>query len=400
MNILFVSDVYFPRINGVSTSIQTLRGQLQALGHRVHLIAPDYYSPSDDESWITRVPSHYLLFDPEDRLMRYGRALSMSADIRKEDYDLVHIHTPFAAHYLGLKLARRLGIPCVETYHTFFEDYMHHYLPLLPKPLLRAVARSLSRRQCNAVKAVVAPSQPMLDALRSYGVRALAEVIPTGLDEHSFVPGDGVRFRSRYRIPADRPVMLFVGRVAHEKNIAFLLRMMAELGRSRPDALLVIAGEGPATDALHQEAKHLGLQDNVLFIGYLDRNTELHDCYRAADVFVFSSLTETQGLVLLEAMAQGVPVVAIAEMGTKSILREGNGALIAPQEERVFAERVLSLLADDEKRKALGTIAHEYALHWSAKNMAERMLKFYREVILAERATPVDDRAAAVESFD
>jgi len=384
VKILFLSDVYFPRINGVSTSIHTLRQQLAAQGHRVHLLAPDYYSPSEDESWITRVPSHYLMFDPEDRLMRYGKALAMSADLRHEDYDILHVHTPFAAHYLGLRLARRLGIPCVETYHTFFEDYMHHYLPILPKPLLRMLARRLSRSQCNAMDAVIAPSQPMLDALRSYGVKSHAEVIPTGLQEHSFVPGDGPGFRRRYGIAPDRPVMLFVGRVAHEKNIGFLLRMALQVKHSRPDILLVLAGEGPALEQLRKEARALGLQDNTLFLGYLDRKTELNDCYRMADVFVFSSLTETQGLVLLEAMAQGVPVVAIAEMGTKSILFEGKGALIAPQDEQGFAERVLGLLANPEHGRALGEKAHGYALHWSASYMAERMMKFYRQVIASQ----------------
>lgn len=384
MNILFLSDVYFPRINGVSTSIHTLRQQLAAQGHRVHLLAPDYYSPSEDESWITRVPSHYLMFDPEDRLMRYGKALAMSADLRHEDYDILHVHTPFAAHYLGLRLSRRLGIPCVETYHTFFEDYMHHYLPILPKPLLRMLARRLSRSQCNAMAAVIAPSQPMLDALRSYGVKTHAEVIPTGLQEHSFVPGDGPGFRRRYGIAPDRPVMLFVGRVAHEKNIGFLLRMALQVKHSRPDILLVLAGEGPALEQLRKEARALGLQDNTLFLGYLDRKTELNDCYRMADVFVFSSLTETQGLVLLEAMAQSIPVVAIAEMGTKSILSEGRGALIAPQDERVFAGRVLELLGNSEYRLSLGEKAHGYALHWSAHSMADRMMKFYRQVISSQ----------------
>ncbi|MEZ0226246.1 MAG: glycosyltransferase, partial [Alphaproteobacteria bacterium] len=262
--------------------------------------------------------------------------------------------------------------------------YMHHYLPILPKPLLRMLARRLSRSQCNAMDAVIAPSQPMLDALRGYGVKSHAEVIPTGLQEHSFVPGDGSGFRRRYGIAPDRPVMLFVGRVAHEKNIGFLLRMALKVKHSRPDILLVLAGEGPALEQLRKEARALGLQDNTLFLGYLDRNTELNDCYRMADVFVFSSLTETQGLVLLEAMAQSVPVVAIAEMGTKSILVEGKGALIAPQDEQGFAERVLGLLANPEHGRALGEKAHGYALHWSASYMAERMMKFYRQVIASQ----------------
>lgn len=380
MNILFLSDVYFPRINGVSTSIHTLRGQLVAMGHQVHLVAPDYFSPSEDESWITRVPARYLPFDPEDRLMRYGQALEICGRLHN-GYDLIHVHTPFAAHYLGLRLAKRYGIPCVETYHTFFEDYMHHYLPILPKPVLRQAARSLSRRQCNAMDAVVAPSQPMLDALRGYGVTVRAEVIPTGLEAHSFVPGDGAGFRQRYDIPAERPMLLFVGRVAHEKNIGFLLRMMRQLKQTRPDALLVIAGEGPALNTVRSEASALGLQDNLRFLGYLDRHTELNDCYRAADIFVFSSLTETQGLVLLEAMAQGVPVVAIAEMGTRSILKEGEGALISPQDEDAFAARVKRLLANPAERQQLGQAAQHYARQWSAASMADRMVDFYRQVI-------------------
>lgn len=381
MNILFLSDVYFPRINGVSTSIHTLRMQLVELGHHVHLVAPDYYSPSEDESWISRMPSRYLPFDPEDRLMKFGEALVRLTADEDARWDVLHVHTPFAAHYLGLRLAKRYSIPCVETYHTFFEDYMHHYLPLLPKPILRSLARRLSRSQCNAVDALVAPSQPMLDALRTYGVHIQAKVIPAGLEEHSFVVGNGVAFRERYDIPADRPVMLYVGRVAHEKNIGFLLRMTAVVKHKRPDALLVISGEGPALQKLRRDADALGLQDNILFLGYLDRKTELNDCYRAADVFVFSSLTETQGLVLLEAMAQGVPVVAIAEMGTKSILKEGLGAMIAPHDEVQFAGRVLDLLSDEKRKAQLGGFAKEYARTWSARNMAERMVEFYSAVI-------------------
>jgi len=381
VNILFLSDVYFPRINGVSTSIHALRQQLLAQGHQVRLIAPDYYAPSDDESWIVRVPSHHLFFDPEDRLMRYRRAFARALSLMPTDVDLIHIHTPFAAHYLGVRLAKWLKVPCVETYHTFFEDYLHHYLPLLPRPVLRFTARHLSRIQCNAVDAVVAPSQPMLEALRSYGVNSLAAVIPTGLEAESFVAGDGAAFRRRYGIDAGREVLLYVGRVAHEKNIGFLLRMLDDLRRFRPGVLLVIAGEGPALEAVQQETAQLGLLHNVLFIGYLDRATELNDCYAAADIFVFSSLTETQGLVLLEAMAQGVPVVAVAEMGTKSILCEGVGAHIAPHDASGFSCKVRNLLADGRQRIELGALGREYARQWSAASMTERMLAFYRQVM-------------------
>jgi glycosyltransferase involved in cell wall biosynthesis len=221
----------------------------------------------------------------------------------------------------------------------------------------------------------------MLDVLKGYGVKSHAAVIPTGLEQHSFAAGDGVGFRRRYGIAPRREVLLYVGRVAHEKNIGFLLKMLEELRQHRPDVLLLITGEGPALHALQEEVARRQLKHNVSFIGYLDRMTELNDCYRAADVFVFSSLTETQGLVLLEAMAQGTPVVAIAAMGTSSILREGEGARIAPHDASGFAARVRELLADPKARQALGEAARAYARQWSARSMAERMLAFYRQQI-------------------
>ena len=381
MKILFISDVYFPRVNGVSTSIRTFVYQLQELGHEVHLVAPDYGVATEDEAWIRRIPSRRIYFDPEDRLMKYGFALDQLMQLRSEQYDLVHIHTPFVAHYLGQKLAHLLDIPCVETYHTFFEDYLHHYLPWVPRGMARGIARFVSRRQCNGVDAIVAPSKPMLDVLRHYGVEVRAEVIPTGLQAQSFADADGRAFREKFRIAPDRPVALYVGRVAFEKNIDFLLRMAVELRAMEPEMLLIIAGEGPAEQSLHQLAAQLDLQQNILFIGYLDRNTELNACYKAADVFVFSSKSETQGLVLIEAMAQGTPVVAIAELGTKSILIEGEGALIAPEDEVVFAEKVYRLLTDRKLRQQLSTKALAYVQQkWTSRVQAERLVDFYQDL--------------------
>lgn len=393
MKILYISDVYFPRVNGVSTSIRTFVKQMQSLGHEVHLIAPEYAASTEDEAWIRRIPAHSIYFDPEDKLMKWGAVMQKLPGLRRENYDLIHIHTPFVAHYLGLRLARELKVPCVETYHTFFEDYLHHYLPWIPKLIARGMARAISKRQCNAVDAIVAPSAPMLSVLRAYGVKAAAEVIPTGLQEHSFKDADGTAFRVKYDIPLARPMLMFVGRVAFEKNISFLLEMTKVLIKQHPDALLVVAGQGPAEKSLHKMAADLGLDNNIKFIGYLDRNTELNACYQAADIFVFSSKSETQGLVLLEAMAQGTPVVAIAELGTASILVEGKGALIAPDNIERFADKVHYLLKYPEDRYELGKAALKYATeNWTAKLQAERMLHFYHHVKSAHQASDENTR--------
>ena len=382
MKVLFISDVYFPRVNGVSTSIRTFVAQLQTLGHTVDLIAPEYGVVTADEAWIQRTPARSIYFDPEDKLMKYGEIIKRLPELREANYDLIHIHTPFIAHYAGIKLAKLLGVPCVETYHTFFEDYLHHYLPFIPKKIAKGLARLISKKQCNALDAMVAPSQPMLDVLRTYGISTNAEVIPTGLQVHSFAEADGVAFRTKYGIAQKRKVLLYVGRVAFEKNINFLLVMAKELISKQPDFLLVITGEGPAEASLHKQAKELKLDRNIQFIGYLDRTTELNACYKSADIFVFSSKSETQGLVLLEAMAQGTPVVSIAELGTKSLLIEGEGAMISTENVTEFADKVAYLLSHETERAALGVRAKAYvAKRWTDKAQAERLVRFYKQLI-------------------
>jgi glycosyltransferase involved in cell wall biosynthesis len=270
----------------------------------------------------------------------------------------------------------------VETYHTFFEEYLYHYIPFVPRALMRLTAKRFSCHQGNSLDGMVVPSHPMLQVLKSYGITTRTEVIPTGIEPASFAPGDRASFRKKYGIPQDRPVLLFVGRVAHEKNIGFLLRVLDEVRKTIPDVLFVIAGEGPARDDLAQEVRKMMLEENVLFIGYLDRHTELNDCYCSADIFIFSSRTETQGLVLLEAMAQGVPVVSTAELGTRDVLREGEGVWIAQEELAEFSGKIIKMLGDADVRNELGVAGREYAHSWSASRQAERMVEFYRSILV------------------
>ena len=389
MNILFLSDVYFPRVNGVSTSIATFRTDLQALGHRVDLAVPAYPCAGDGkvvEHGITRLPSRRVPLDPEDRLMQWSALMATLPQLRERRYDVLHVHTPFVAHYAGVRFARALGIPCVETYHTFFEAYLQHYVPLLPASWLRLLARRLSRSQGNQTDGMVVPSRATQDVLWQYGVNAPLTILPTGLAPECFAAADGAAFRMRHGLDPKRPLLLCVGRTAFEKNMSFLLRVMRQLRAQVPDALLLIAGEGPARAALEREAASLDLHNHVRFLGYLDRATELNACYRCADVFVFASRTETQGLVLLEAMAQGTPVVSVAELGTWDVLREGCGARIAREEEADFVAKLLPLLLDRSNRDALGTRARQWAEQWSSRTQARRLIEFYEGVLGARSA--------------
>jgi 1,2-diacylglycerol 3-alpha-glucosyltransferase len=377
-----LSDVSFPRVNGVSTSIATFRQSLAELGHETTLIAPEYPGLSVDSPDIIRIPARSVPLDPEDRLMS-GRAIrAQTESLRAARFDVVHIHTPFIAHYAGVRMARELRLPVVETYHTFFEEYGHHYAPFLPSWLTRRVARRMTVSQCRAVDALVVPSPQMLEKLRHYGVETRAVVLPTGIDTNRFCGGDGARFRAEHGIPADRPLLVHISRVAHEKNIDFILRMLALVARVIPNVLLVMAGEGPAEGHLRHLAQRLGLSHQVLFVGYLDRSSSLLDCYRAGQVFVFASRTETQGLVLLEALALGTPVVSTAVMGTADVLKEAKGALVVEEDEEIFADAVIRVLQSDELRARLATQAPADARAWSATAMAERLVQLYSSLAI------------------
>lgn len=383
MRVLMISDVYFPRINGVSTSIQTFRSGLHAAGAETVLVAPEYPAPwsGPDDGEIIRIPSRELPRDPEDRAMKLGPLRALRPRLAKRGFDLVHIQTPFIAHYQGVSLAREFGVPVVETYHTYFEEYLHHYVPLLPRALMRFAARRFTSSQCNALDALVVPSKAMQDALVDYGVRCRMQVIPTGMDMNRFASGDGARFRASLGIAPQRPTLVHVGRVAHEKNIDFLFRMLAHAVKQVPDLAMIVAGEGPALAHCREYVESLGLSKHVFFVGYLSRDSALLDCYRAGDLFVFSSKTETQGLVLLEAMALGVPVVSTAYMGTADIVKPERGAIEAPDDEQQFAQIVASLLNDPRRRAAMSREAVAYAATWSAAAMTSRLVDFYRAAI-------------------
>ena len=381
MRILMISDVYFPRVNGVSTSIQTFRRELATLGHEVDLIAPAYPARYAEDSHTLRVASRFIPLDPEDRMMKPGNVRALLPRLREKRYDLVHIQTPFVAHYLGIEIAEALGVPRVETYHTFFEEYLFHYVPVLPKSMLRALSRRFSRTQCNRMNALIVPSSAMRDKLAEYGVQAPMHVIPTGIPMADFSGGDGAAFRARHGIGTDRPMLLFVGRVAHEKNIDFLLRALEQALVHIPGLLLTIAGEGPALVSLRKLVVKRNLQDHVLFVGYLDRRAALLDCYRSADAFVFASRTETQGLVLLEAMALGVPVISTAVMGTRDVVGPRRGALVPEDNEADFARNIVKLMNDAVLRARLGVEGRVYAAEWNAGTLAGRLADAYREVI-------------------
>lgn len=378
-----LSDVYFPRVNGVSTSIRTFAHALVRMGHAVTLVVPDYGPGSgqarheDGMFEIIRLPARVIFFDPEDRLIRRATLAGTTRRLASRDWDVIHVHTPFRAHQLGVRLSRLTGVPVVETYHTYFEVYVGHYLPWLPSGLARWGARRASRYLCHGVDHLIVPSAQMEAVLDRYGIRTPRTVIPTGIDLAEFDGGDGGRFRDAHGIDRDAPTLVTVSRLSLEKNIGFLIRVVSRLVPEFPTLQFLVAGEGPDAPRLRRLVAALDLGDNVRFFGNLDRRTSLLDAYRAGDVFVFASPTETQGLVLIEAMALGTPIVSTAVMGTATVLRGARSAMVSDEDEAAFAGHVATLLRSQEARRALAEAGPHDARAWSSEVLMAHAVDLY-----------------------
>ena len=309
--------------------------------------------------------------------MKHSAIRRITSSLARRRWDVIHIHTPFLAHQLGVELSRITGCATVETYHTYFEEYAAHYVPWLPSWLLRSGSHWYSRRLCQQVDRLIVPSQQMLDVLSRYGITTPSSVIPTGIDLDAFRGGDGERFRRANDIGLDRPTLVNVGRLALEKNIGFLLQVTRALIEEFPDILFIIAGAGPAAERLKEQTATLGLTENVRFVGNLDPRTTLLDCYKAGDVFVFASPTETQGLVLIEAMALGVPIVSTAVMGTATVLANAHSARVSTEDVATFAGHVAALLRSPPERKVLSLAGPEDAKVWSVLVLMPQVVDLY-----------------------
>jgi len=382
MKIALVTDTYFPRINGVSTSTQIFAEEFTKLGHEVHIYAPAFPNSIDETNHlkIYRFPSFYLFFDPEDRLGMPWRDKKLVQQFIDNKYDIVHTQTPFTIGGPAVKWARQSGAKVVHTYHTLFAAYTEHYLWFLPKSFGVWYAKSSSRRYCNACDLLITPSTEMKNVLLSYDVTKPVEVIPTGIRLERFRGKDSQRFRKVKGYKPEDQVVLFMGRVAEEKNIDFLMRVVHRLKPRIPNLQFLIAGEGAAKKGLEKMTADLNMGDYVHFAGYLSKD-DWRDCYAGSDLFVFASITETQGLVVTEAMAAETPVVAVGEMGIKDVMASGRGGLVTRLDEDEFTEAVYKMLTDKKLYEQKKSETLSEADKWSSTAMAKRMLEAYEKLL-------------------
>jgi 1,2-diacylglycerol 3-alpha-glucosyltransferase len=357
MRVGLFTNNYLPFRGGVTTAVETLRDGLEATGHDVWIFAPGARRPVAESARVFRYPSvpaptypGFSLAVPwSARLARRARALAL---------DVFHAQHPFLLGVTARRLARRLGRPLVFTYHTRYEKYAH-YVPL-PRRLVASLAVRLACRFANSADLVIAPSEHMAETLGARGVQSRVAVIPTGVPLDVFSPGDRRHARRALGLPAADPLCLYVGRLDREKSVGRLIDAFNAIAGAVTNSRLVLVGQGSHEAALRRQADASPARARIVFAGGMARQA-LTAYYRAADLFLFASETETQGLVLAEAHAAGVPAVAVRASGVDEVVRDGETGLLTKPDVRELADAAIGLLLDRDRRIAMGQAARRIA---------------------------------------
>jgi glycosyltransferase involved in cell wall biosynthesis len=371
------TNTYRPHVGGVARSVAFFTEDLRAREHRVLVAAPEFPEADDSgEADLLRVPA-IQEFNGSDFSVRLPTPFRVLQKMEAFAPDLVHSHHPFLMGDTALRVARRQGVPLVFTHHTLYEQYTH-YVPL-DSPAMKRFVINLATEYANHATRVVAPSESIARLIRERGVQRPVDVVPTGVDLDFFARGSGEAFRRKHGIPEDAPVVGHLGRLAPEKNLIYLAQAMREVLQERPDVHFLVVGEGPSRDDIRQRFEEQGLAGRLALAGQLSGRA-LADAYRAMDLFVFASRSETQGMVLAEAMAAGKPVIALDASGTREVVEDNrNGRLLAADADAAdFAGAVAAFLDQPQRAREWSQGAGRTAREFSREACARRLLQVYR----------------------
>ena len=378
MNIGLFTDTYFPQVSGVATSIKTLRDELIAQGHHVYIFtSSDPRATDSPEDGIYRFPSvPFVSF--KDRRIAFTGWLKVLRIARKLDLDIVHNQTEFSLGVMGKMVAKELGIPCIHTYHTMYQDYLHYIANgrvLKPKDVAR-----LAHLYLKNMAGVIAPSERVLDTLESYHVESPIRVIPTGVNLRVYrlrdTPEQKLSMRQKYGYDRDTPVLLSLSRLAFEKNIQELIASMPDVLAKEPTAQLLIVGDGPARQSLERQVREMNLRDHVTFAGQIS-NDEVPHYYQIADVFVSASDSESQGLTYDESLASDVPIVVRRSEYTDQLI-DDPGIGMSFQKRADLVKGILHYIQNPPLEEAKAK--REQKLHdISAEVFGRRVVEFYED---------------------
>ncbi|HTX59764.1 MAG TPA: glycosyltransferase [Verrucomicrobiae bacterium] len=377
LRIGFFTEVYRPVVNGVVASVETLAEGLRGRGHQVYCFTPRMPGYDKSDGPVFRMPSLPL---PTSTPYRLTLPLVSRRNVNNviKRLSLIHVHSPFVTGWMGLRYARRYGMPLVYTYHTQLEAYVH-YVPFDPKAA-RFAASQLTRTFANQADAVVVPTPAMSARLRELGVSTRIEVVPSGIDVAFFGAGrrDGA-LRERIGVRPGERLILCVCRLAKEKNVGLLLEALALA--ADPSLRLIVAGDGPAREELELQARALGVASQAVFLGVVARE-QLPDLYASAEAFVMPSTTETQGLVQAEALAAGALVIAADAPQNREVLG-GAGWVVAPSAP-AFAAALAAVPAATDPQLERG--AKAAAQRFTVDRQIDRILALYESLLPEEKS--------------
>jgi glycosyltransferase involved in cell wall biosynthesis len=389
VNVLMMTNTYLPHVGGVARSVASFTEAFRRRGHRVLVVAPTFDPPPEQEEDVLRVPA-ITNFNNSGFSLRLPVPVVLSSEFERFQPDLVHAHHPFLLGDTALRVAALRNLPLVFTHHTLYEQYTH-YWPADSEALKQFAAR-LATEYANRCDHVIAPSESVAALLRERGVTTPIAVVPTGVDPEQFRRGDGRAARERYGIPQAAFVVGHVGRLAPEKNLGFLARAVAAFLADEPGAHFLVVGSGPSEDEIRAVFAERALADRLHLAGSL-QSEELADAYHAMNVFAFASQSETQGMVLAEAMTAGVPVVAVDGPGVREVVQDGhNGRLLPELDERAFAAALGAVARRrDRDCAALVSATRKTAAAFALDRCAERVLEVYEELVARRDRRATDE---------
>jgi 1,2-diacylglycerol 3-alpha-glucosyltransferase len=374
MRIAMFTNTYLPHVGGVARSVSTYEEELRRRGHEVRIVAPTFEGAEESTDDVLRVPA-IQGFNGSDfsvRLPQPGLIAAFLDDFRPQ---VIHSHHPFLLGDSALRFAWSRRLPLVFTHHTLYERYTH-YVPLDSEALKR-IAIQMAVEYCNLCTHVIAPSASLEHLLEERGVTTPVTVIPTGIDLDFYSSGDRRQFLRQHEVKDNALVVGHVGRLAGEKNLAFLAEAMGRFLARRREAVFLVVGAGPEEEAFRDALLRQAESRQVLLVGK-KTGRELANAYAAMDVFVFSSQSETQGMVLAEAMASGAPVVALDGPGVRDVVARDNGRLLASNATAdEFATALEELTSDPRRLRRMCGKARASIGEFSLENCAERLVNLY-----------------------
>ncbi len=379
MNIVMMTNTYKPFVGGVTRSVETFSDEYRKQGHNVLIVAPTFENIQGHEDNIVRVPA-LQKFNGSDFSVPLPVPGILTNTLDTFEPDIIHSHHPYLIGDTAFRCAMKYNLPLFFTYHTQYEQYTH-YVPADSTALKRFVI-ALSVGYANMCVHIFAPSESMADIIRKRGVERPIDVVPTGVDTEFFSNGNRFRLRRRVNVGDNQLVLGFVSRLAPEKNVEFLSRSVVSFLKENKHVHFFVIGSGPSEDNIKKQFEDADMMERLHCFGTLN-GSDLIDAYHAMDVFVFASKTETQGMVLIEAMASGIPVVAIDADGIREVVCDRyNGRLLQEENETAFVDALQWFASlDNQAKERLVENALKTADTFSKEKCAHHALELYASAL-------------------